>query len=238
MAEKGSHTTVEAAGREVRLVRGALALTLELSAICALASGAHATAPTQPHMVKPGRHPAQVDARHLPVHGGRPKPEGLGYAPVRDRCLGRAQPGTVSLRRYIEHWFRGHSLGIYNCRNVAGTNHLSTHAEGRALDWALNAEVPRQHREARRIIHYFLRDDSFGKPRAMARRWGIEVIIYNEHIWSVTHDHEGWRPCGDSCSDHVDHLHIEQNWRGAKRRLSAWSGWTYAVRVVQRSRGT
>ena len=108
---------------------------------------------------------------------------------------GRAQPGTRSLRRYLDHWFRGHSLGIYNCRNVAGTNHLSTHAEGRSLDWALNAAVPRQHREAHRIIHYFLRDDSFGRPRAMARRWGIEVIIYNEHLWSVTHDSEGWRPC-------------------------------------------
>jgi hypothetical protein len=112
---------------------------------------------------------------------------------------------------------------------VAGTSHLSTHAEGRSLDWALNATVPRQRREAHRIIHYFLRDDSLGKPRAMARRWGIEVIIYNEHIWSVPHDREGWRPCRSSCSDHVDHLHIEQNWRGAKRKVSAWTGWTYAV---------
>ena len=205
-------------------------LTVTLAAVCGLVGAAEAGAPpTEPHTVKPGKHLGQVDPRDLPVHGGEPGPEGLGYAPVGDRCLGKAQPGTVSLRRYIDHWFRGHSLGIYNCRNVAGTSHLSTHAEGRALDWALNAKVPRQRRQARRIIHFFLRDDSFGKPRAMARRWGIEVIIYNEHLWSVTHDREGWRPCRDSCSDHVDHLHIEQNWRGAKRRLSAWTGWTYAT---------
>jgi hypothetical protein len=210
-------------------LRGALALVVGLTAACALVSAAHAGAPTEPHTVKPGKHPGQVNARHLPVHGGAPSPEGLGYAPVRDRCLGRAQPGTISLRRYIDHWFRGHSLGIYNCRNVAGTNHLSTHAEGRALDWALNAAVRKQRREARRIIRYFLRDDSFGKPRAMARRWGIEVIIYNDHLWSVTHDSAGWRPCRAVCSDHTDHLHIEQNWRGAKRKLSAWTGWTYRV---------
>jgi hypothetical protein len=199
---------------------------LALAGACGLAGAAHAgPASAQPKTVKPGKHPAQVDPRRLPVRGGEPAPDGLGLAPVRSRCLGKAQPGTRSLRRYIDHWFRGHSLGIYNCRDIAGTNRLSTHAEGRSLDWALNARVPRQHREARRIIHYFLRDDSLGKPRAMARRWGIEVIIYNEHLWSVTHDSEGWRPCRDSCSDHVDHLHIEQNWRGAKRKTSAWTGW-------------
>jgi hypothetical protein len=208
-------------------VGGALALALELTAACALVSTAQAIAPLEPHTVKPGKQPALLDARALPIHGGEPSPEGLGYAPVRDRCLGKAQPGTLSLRRYIDHWFRGHSLGIYVCRNVAGTSHLSTHAEGRALDWALNAAVPKQRREAHRIIHYFLRDDSLGKPRAMARRWGIELIIYDHRLWSVTHDREGWRPCGDSCSDHTDHLHIEQNWRGAKRKLSAWTGWTY-----------
>ncbi|MGH2925956.1 MAG: hypothetical protein ACRDK1_08295 [Solirubrobacterales bacterium] len=203
-------------------------LTLALAAVCGLVGTTPAAmAAKRPHTVKPGKHPAQVDARHLPVRGGAPSPEGLGYAPVGDRCRGRAQPGTISLRRYIDHWFHGHSLGIYNCRNVAGTNHLSTHAEGRALDWALDATVPNQRREAHRIIHYFLRKDSLGKPRAMARRWGIEVIIYDEHIWSVIHDHEGWRPCEDSCSDHIDHLHIEQNWRGAKRTLSAWNGWAY-----------
>jgi hypothetical protein len=202
-------------------------LALGLAAACGLVGAAHAAPATQPRTVKPGKHPAQVDARALPIRGGEPSPEGLGHAAVPRRCSGKAQPGTVALRRYVDRWFRGHSLGIYNCRNVAGTSHLSTHAEGRALDWALNAAVPRQHREARRIIRYFLSEDSFSKPRAMARRWGIELIIYNEHFWSVNHDSEGWRSCRDLCSDHTDHLHIEQNWRGAKRKLSAWTGWTY-----------
>ncbi len=226
-----SNPPVQPSREEVRLriaIRGGLAMALATAS--GVVGAAHAgPLRTDSQTVKPGKHPAQVDPLDLPVHGGRPSPEGLGYAPVRNRCLGKAQPGTRSLRRYIDHWFRGHSLGIYNCRNVAGTNHLSTHAEGRSLDWALNATVPRQRREAHRIIRYFLRGDSFGRPRAMARRWGIEVIIYNEHLWSVTHDSEGWRPCRDSCSDHVDHLHIEQNWRGAKRKTSAWSGWRYTA---------
>jgi hypothetical protein len=218
VASRGSYTTIRTG------------LALGLTAACGLVGAAHAgEPPTQPRTVKPGRHPAQVDARRLPIRGGDPSPEGLGHAPVPDRCLGRARRGTVSLRRYVDRWFRGHSLGIYNCRNVAGTSHLSTHAEGRALDWALNAAVSKERREARRIIRYFLSADSAGKPRAMARRWGIELIIYNERFWSVNHDREGWRSCRDLCSGHTDHLHIQQNWRGAKRKLSAWTGWTYTA---------
>ena len=192
---------------------------MALATASGVVGAAHAgPLPSDSQTVKPGKHPAQVDPLDLPVHGGSAVARGPRVCAGARSLPGKAQPGTRSLRRYIDHWFRGHSLGIYNCRNVAGTNHLSTHAEGRSLDWALNATVPKQRREAHRIIHYFLRDDSFGRPRAMARRWGIEVIIYNEHLWSVTHDHEGWRPCGASCSDHTDHLHIEQNWRGAKRK--------------------
>src|SRR5436190_14760977 len=63
-------------------VRGALALALGLTAACVLVSTAQAALPMEPHTVKPGRHPAQVNARALPIHGGEPSPEGLGYAPV------------------------------------------------------------------------------------------------------------------------------------------------------------
>ena len=47
--------------------------------------------------------------------------------------------------------------------------------------------------------------------RANASRFGIEYIIFNQRIWSVARNSEGWRYMADRGSDtanHIDHVHI------------------------------
>jgi hypothetical protein len=135
-----------------------------------------------------------------------------------------AYRGTLALRAYIDRWYRGDSAGIYNCRTVRGSSSVSIHAEGRALDWRLLSWVTKERRAARRIRGFLLRSDSEDRRLAGARRWGIQQIIYNGHHWSASHPKARWHPCEWDCG-HADHMHIEQNWRGAKRRTSAFTGY-------------
>lgn len=185
--------------------------------------------------VAPGKHPGDVNPHELPLRSGDPMPDRLGgdhtaSADVAGGNCYNAGPvdgqyrGTLALRRYIDHWFRGVSAGIYNCRYIAGTTTPSIHAEGRALDWRLYSDVRKERRAAKRIRQFFLRRDTEGRRFAGARRWGIQQIIYNGHHWSETHPRSGWHLCEWDCG-HDDHMHIEQNWRGAKRRTTAYDGY-------------
>jgi hypothetical protein len=183
--------------------------------------------------VKPGRDADDVNPHELPAQAGDPKPDKRGgdftaSGQPPNNCwnagpVNGAYRGTLGLQRFLDRWFRGESWGIYNCRYMRGsTTSVSIHAEGRALDWHLDATVPKQHRAAKRIRHFFLRRDSEGRRFAMARRFGIQQIIFNNHHWSANQPAEGWHAC--DCG-HRDHMHIEQNWRGAKRRTTAYTGY-------------
>ncbi len=51
----------------------------------------------------------------------------------------RAQPLPRALANYLKaNFLQISATGIYNDRNIAGTNKKSAHAEGRALDIHLN----------------------------------------------------------------------------------------------------
>ena len=207
-----------------RAGRGRLALAIGLGLVIA----ATAAIPAASHLVtrKPGHRPADVNPKDLPVLGGKPRPERLAYKAA-EGCSGGPQKGTVKLRRFIDHWFIGHSLGIYNCRSIRGGSGWSVHAEGRALDWALDARRPKQARAARRIRRFFLSTATLGGRRSMARRFGLQQIIWNNHHWNAAQDkaggsHAGWHYC--DCN-HVGHMHIEQRWAGALMRTSAYTGY-------------
>ncbi len=71
----------------------------------------------------------------------------------------------------------------------------------------------------------------------MARRFGIQEIIFNCKVWGAERAQEGWRPyyrCGEPGANrtakHKDHIHIGQNWGGATRKTTAWSGWDRSIR--------
>lgn len=96
------------------------------------------------------------------------------------------------------------NLGIYVCRNVKGTNTKSAHAEGRALDIGVHANRPGE-----RLIGDLL----FKALIASAAKSGIDNVIWNQQIWSVTHGGPrpfvGNYPHGGPRNPHTDHIHIE-----------------------------
>lgn len=63
--------------------------------------------------------------------------------------------------------------------------------------------------------------------RENAQQFGIDYIMYDQKIWSVQRDHEGWRTFADRGGDsanHIDHLHINTFVPGTERykRIPVW----------------
>jgi hypothetical protein len=153
--------------------------------------------------------------------------DGYRYDRAR-RCTRGPQRGALALQNWLGLHVRGVSWGIYNCRKTRLGSSLSLHAEGRAVDWHLDRRKPAERRAAYRLIDAFLAADSSGRPRALARRMGVQEIIYDCRIWTAYDGDRGMRPysgCRRGASDtiaHRDHLHIGLNWRGAKAQSSFW----------------
>jgi hypothetical protein len=143
-------------------------------------------------------------------------------------CTGHSQPGTLALADWLAANSLGGSWGIYNCRKIGTGTTVSLHAEGRAIDWHLDARKPVEFAAAKRLIKELLGSDASGHPRALARRMGVQEIIYNCRMWSANDGAAGMRPypvCKRRVSAtvaHRDHLHIGLNWRGAREQSTFW----------------
>jgi hypothetical protein len=87
--------------------------------------------------------------------------------------------------------------GIYNDRNIAGTQKKSAHAEGRALDIHLNAHVAEQKMLGDQLFKVLIR-----KALALA----IDNVIWNRQIWSQK---QGGPRAYAGHSPHTDHIHVE-----------------------------
>ena len=96
------------------------------------------------------------------------------------------------------------NLGIYVCRDIKGTNIRSPHGEGRALDIGLRANIPGE-----KVIG----DQLFRVLIDSARRSGIDNVIWNRQIWSVSQGGPrpwgGYYKSGAAKNPHTDHLHVE-----------------------------
>ena len=115
------------------------------------------------------------------------------------------QPAPYHAIRMIHANFpQVRNLGIYVCRDIKGTNIRSAHAEGRALDVGLRAQISGER---------FLGDQLFHALIKSARQSGIDNIIWNHKVWSISQG--GPRPWGGHYKNgapknpHTDHLHIE-----------------------------
>ena len=97
-------------------------------------------------------------------------------------CRKRPTPGALALVDWLESNASGTFWGIMRCERW-GKNGTSRHAEGRAVDWHLDAARPADRREARRLIDLWLATDLAGNEHALARRMGIQEIIWNCHSW-------------------------------------------------------
>src|SRR5262249_24654347 len=96
-------------------------------------------------------------------------------------------------------------LGIYNRRNVAGTNTPSAHAEGRALDIGLLATQPGEKALADQLFDLLIQN---------AAELGLDHVIWNRQIWSTARG--GPRPY-TGVSPHTDHIHVAFTREGSQR---------------------
>lgn len=147
-------------------------------------------------------------------------------------CLRHPQRGTLALQSWLARHWRGVSWGIMRCEKLSPHN-FSLHSEGRAIDWHLDAGVPAQRHAAMRLIDMLLASDRDGNEAALARRMGVQGIIFNCHAWfgygnrlgpySYCYRRDGKRRKHlDRTQAHRDHVHIELNWAGALKRTSFW----------------
>jgi flagellar protein FlgJ len=120
----------------------------------------------------------------------------------------RAQPLPAALARYLKvNFLQISATGIYNDRNIAGTNKKSAHAEGRALDIHLNANHPDEKLIGDNLYRIFME---------VAYQTGIDNVIWNRTIWSRAkgqHGYHGQNP-------HTDHIHVEFTRPGSQ--LTVW----------------
>jgi hypothetical protein len=149
------------------------------------------------------------------------------------RCRARPSRGALLMTRWLERSSLGLSWGIMRCEKL-GRRTYSLHAEGRAIDWHLSVHDPAERRAARRLVELLLATDRAGSPHALARRMGVQEIIWNcRSWWSGAERMRPYSACFDgrgrprkAVSDtlaHRDHVHIGLNLPGARARTSFWS---------------
>jgi hypothetical protein len=142
------------------------------------------------------------------------------------------RPGMVALQRWLEANARGVSWGTYRCERW-GKDSASLHAEGRALDWHLDRSNAADAREAQRLIRLLLAPDEAGDPQALARRMGLEEIIWDCGYWGAGmpdfrpysvcfNKHGKARKHVDVTLAHRDHIHFGLSKAGAAAQTSFW----------------
>ena len=163
----------------------------------------------------------------------------LAGAPIDDyrydqakRCTKSPRSGTVALQNWLAHHSRGQSWGIMRCEKLSRRNY-SLHSEGRAIDWHLDARNSADRRAGQRLIRLLLAPDRAGNPHALARRMGVQEIIWDCRAWwsgverpvrySACFSRRGKpRRRVDATTAHRDHIHIGLNRMGAARLTSFW----------------
>lgn len=142
------------------------------------------------------------------------------------KCSPTAKPGTVAFANLLLRTYpRGNSLGISRACSAGGT---SEHKEGRAFDFGINWYDPVERRQAGELLTWLLKTDRFGNRYAMARRLGIQYMIWNKRIWGAYNASGGWRPYSGA-SAHREHIHFSLSWNGARRKTSFWNKTNFPI---------
>jgi hypothetical protein len=200
-----------------------LALILALCSVAVLAPAAHAF---------------RLPAQQLPTLGGPlgslvvqlPADEEV-YDGAR-RCMKRERPGVVRLTSWLQRHAAGAYWGSYRCEKW-GKRSASLHAENRAIDWHLSTALEGDRDAARRLIHTLLAPDALGNVHALARRMGVQEIIWDCAYWGAGMENfRDYSPCFtrkgkprrrvDVTVAHRDHIHFGLSKDGAAARTSFW----------------
>lgn len=173
-----------------------------------------------------------------PVRGN--PAERLAGTPIEDgdydratRCLRTRRPGVDAMVAWLLANHRGAFWGSYRCERW-GEDSASLHAEGRAIDWHLDVSNPEDRAAATKLIRLLLAPDSTGEPQALARRMGVQELIWDCGYWSAGSDgFRDYRDCfgRDGVTPrrkvsptvaHRDHIHVGMTKAGAMGRTSFW----------------
>ena len=149
-------------------------------------------------------------------------------------CAEKTRPGMLALQHWLEANFRGVFWGSYRCE-LWGKHEASLHAENRAIDWHLDVTVPADRRAAERLIRLLLAPDATGNPQALARRMGVEELIWDCGYWGAgMTQFEPYQQCYgkrgklkkhvDPTVGHRNHVHVGMTKAGAAARTSFWRG--------------
>lgn len=138
-------------------------------------------------------------------------------------CVNKAPKGMKKLVRFMKKTTKKKTIyGTIRCDG-------GVHGTGRALDWMLDARKKGQKRKAMTVINTWMARDEKGRRNALARRMGIQLIIYNCKWWQA--GDKGWNrysACSggkrnaDPTQGHIDHIHIELTKKAAKLKTSYW----------------
>lgn len=113
-------------------------------------------------------------------------------------CSGGAERGTQVLQAYLLSRFpKFTNGGIFNCRNIAGSDKLSVHGTGRAFDTMTGTGSPT-------LESLFVAE----QMRLFSRELGLQGIIHHRKQW-FCHKGDAWRDYNGS-NPHEDHIHGER----------------------------
>ena len=131
-----------------------------------------------------------------------------------DSCDPVDKPGVRAFGDLMLATYKSGSYGVSRyCQSDT-----SEHYDGRALDWMLSVNNPDQKAIADSVTAWLSADDG-----AMARRFGIQYMIWNQHMWREYDPARGWAPYSGS-DPHTSHVHFSFTWDGAMGRTSWWTG--------------
>lgn len=164
----------------------------------------------------------QSEAATIPPPPSKPLPTELdAVAPYQKPtfCDPTTKPGVLAFAQLLNSHYGTRYYGI----GRPCASDVSEHYQGRALDWMINAAKPDEKALADAVVNWLVAPDSQGRPGAMARRFGINYIIWNRQMWRSYAPERGWAVY-TGVSPHTDHIHFTFHWDGALKRTSWWTG--------------
>ncbi len=129
-------------------------------------------------------------------------------------CDPNNKPGMVAFAELVSnHYDRPRYYTSRSCK----MGNSSQHGEGRAVDWPMNVYDPADKAIGDAVAHWLTTNNG-----EMARRFGVQSVIWNKRSWYL-YSPGSWRSYNGP-SPHTDHLHISFTWDGSMKRTSWWDG--------------